>query len=236
MDVRGHLKHGSEKYQKLIEGCSFYFSLFEDPQVALFFLRRLDCVPRDYKCPYCERLRAYGSSLKGRFNQVCESEVCRARARAATTQALYGVENISQLGAIKAQKTQTLIQHYGDASYGKLGSISHKQNMVDRYGTDNVNEIPGMRERMQTTNLQKRGVPYPTQDPRVVQLGRVSKLTRYGTFCIKGRYKYGEVTFDSKSELYFYLYYKEVQHEEITRGPVFTYYVEGHKYLYECDF
>lgn len=50
-------------------------------------------------------------------------------------------------------------------------------------------------------------------------------------------YKYNDVKFDSKPELYFYIYYHDILKDNIIRGKNFKYKdSDGINHIYECDF
>lgn len=63
-----------------------------------------------------------------------------------------------------------------------------------------------------------------------------TKLNKYGTLNHKSLYIYDNLTFSSSWELYFYIYQKEILHNNIQKGKIFEYLIEDKVHRYECDF
>lgn len=216
---------------------SFYFKLFRNPKTALFFIRHSDKSPFDYVCPFCARaLLQYDPSVKGSFANTCGGKNCINLQRQKTLESTVGVSNISQLESIKKKKQQSLEEHYGDSKYNKIGSESFKQRLFNIYGTLNINEVPEITNKMRQTCLKKYGTAYPQQNQEINLRSRNTKISKYGSCCVKKRYKYNNIKFDSKPELYYYIYNYNILKNNIKRGLVFPFYLNNKLHFYECDF
>ena len=57
-----------------------------------------------------------------------------------------------------------------------------------------------------------------------------------GTVVNKVHYKYDNLEFASSWELYYYIYQKEILHNNIQKGKIFEYEYNGNTHFYYCDF
>lgn len=57
-----------------------------------------------------------------------------------------------------------------------------------------------------------------------------------GTVVNKVIYKYNDLNFASSWELYYYIYQKEILHNDIKKGRTFNYNYDGKNHVYLCDF
>lgn len=124
----------------------------------------------------------------------------------------------------------------------------NNKTCMEKYGVMNGSQTKESREKISTkvkesctperqekiikTKLEKYGKKSITNVEKSIQ----SKLEKYGTLTINHRYLFGNIYFDSSWELYFYIYHKIILMDNIKKGPIFEYYLDGVKHLYECDF
>ena len=74
------------------------------------------------------------------------------------------------------------------------------------------------------------GVENPFQAEEIIEQINTNKHP------IKGHYFYNNISFHSSQEIYFYIYHHDILKDDITRGKVFDYYIDGKKHKYFCDF
>ena len=64
-----------------------------------------------------------------------------------------------------------------------------------------------------------------------------TKMKKYGTLTMcSHRFEYNGIKFDSKDELYFYVYNHDILKNDIKRGDIFEYIFNGKNHKYFCDF
>lgn len=126
-------------------------------------------------------MKRYGVSNVSELDEVRQKISERNRSeevkekRRQTSLKNWGVDNPAKSDEVKQRQVDTFLDHYGttnpmkDANVAaKLGDIladpAHvedvKQTLMERYGVDNVNDIPGVRDKMIATTLKNHGVPY----------------------------------------------------------------------------
>lgn len=148
--------------------------------------------------------RLYKSVIEKYGNYLCRS--CSHEHQKETLLELYGVENISQIEAVKKKKEETLLSHFGVdnpmkskdirekaklTNMEKYGTESPSQNqeikdkikqtLLDRYGCTNVHDIPGVKEKQKQTNIDRYGVPYVFQNKDIYQKYEKTMQERYGS-------------------------------------------------------
>ena len=153
----------------------------------------------------------------------------------------YGVEHALQNKEFKEKAVQTSIKRYGvkNASSSKIIRERVKNTMVERYGVDNARKIDSVVEKTKQTLLNKYGVDCPFSIDKELKIEKAvdTKMKKYGTLTMGShRFKYDNIRFDSKEELYFYIYNHDILRNGITRGNIFEYNFEGKIHKYFCDF
>lgn len=146
---------------------------------------------------------------------------------------------------ILTEKTKrTKLEKYGNENYNNGNSISKtksartqkqidvetykaKQTKLERYGNENYNNHKKGIE----TKLNKYGVKSFTNSERAMQ----TKI-KNDTVVSRKTYIYDDLFFASSWELYYYIYQKEICHNNITKGKHFKYIVDNKTHIYECDF
>ena len=92
---------------------------------------------------------------------------------------------------------------------------------------DNASKLLATVEKMKATNLERRGVEFPSQDPEVIKKMRESS---------KKKYVYEGLSFDSSWELAFYIMNKDAGHKVIREPLMIPYESRGITYYYIPDF
>jgi len=77
--------------------------------------------------------------------------VSRNRAKE-TMKTLYGIESPLQSKEFIAKRRQTNIERHGSISW--LNSEKHKENLINKYGTDNVMLVPEIADKVSKTHIQ----------------------------------------------------------------------------------
>ena len=84
------------------------------------------------------------------------------------------------------------------------------------------------------------GKENPFQAEEVIKICIDTKLKKFGRLYNPrsfGKYEYNNVSFDSKEEVYFYVYHHDILKNDISRGYDFIYKDNnGGKHTYRCDF
>ena len=139
---------------------------------------------------------------------------------------------------------QTKLEKYGNENYNNGESISKtklsrdkddiqkeikksKQTKLERYGNENYNNF----EKGIKTKLEKYGVKSFTNSEKAMQ----TKI-KNDTVVNRKTYTYDNLFFASSWELYYYIYQKEICHNNITKGKHFEYMFNNKFHVYECDF
>lgn len=146
---------------------------------------------------------------------------------------------------ILTRKTQqTKLKKYGNPTYNNGEAISStrllrtkeeiqqeiqkaRKTKIDKYGNENYNN----REQTTKTMLKKYGVKSLTNTEKSMK----TKLRNHTVVC-KNIYYYNNLEFASSWELYFYIYYKEILHQNIQKGKTFPYEFKNKTHYYICDF
>lgn len=104
-----------------------------------------------------------------------------------------------------------------------------EQTCMEKYGVSN----PSLTEDAKAKISEKVKASCTDERQRKIE---ETKIKKYGSISIFHRYEYDSLYFHSSWELYYYIYQKEVLHNEITRGKVFEYTFNNRVHRYECDF
>ena len=117
----------------------------------------------------------------------------------------YGVENVSQIQAVKEKKKQTCLDNHGveypvqskeiqektkETNLEKYGveNVSQseaikektKKTNLERYGVENVSQIQEVKEKKKETCLKNFGVDFPFQSEKIREKSRLTNLEKYG--------------------------------------------------------
>lgn len=191
-------------------------------------------------CGYCNRVISY----EKRHNKTCCDECAKklnVKHGKETMMKRYGVEHPLQVKEFKNKGIETTILRYGveNASSSKIIRDKVKNTCLERYGVDNARKIDGVTEKSKQTLIRKYGVdcPFSIDKDSKVKKAINTKMNKYGTLTMNShRYEYDNFKFDSKEELYFYIYHHDIVGDDIKRGDVFQYLFEGKSHKYFCDF
>lgn len=118
----------------------------------------------------------------------------------------------------------------------------YRQTCLERYGVESANSLETKKEKAKRTCQERYGgnssaCAGSELKKRQIKHALQTKLERYGTTIPKAKYICKGQKFDSKLEIYYYLYHTEVLHEGVKRGPVFQYKdAVGKSHEYHCDF
>lgn len=102
--------------------------------------------------------------------------------RQATTQATYGVANISQSQVARDSTRQTSLEKYGveHAAQAPEAIMRRAQTNRERYGVENPFAAGSVQEKIRQTHIRERGVENPGQDPEVQAKRSATNQERYG--------------------------------------------------------
>ena len=122
-----------------------------------------------------------------------------------------------------------------------------KLTCMKKYGTDNPSRSNNARnkisekvkascteerqKKIEETKLKKYGKRSTTNSEKSMK----SRIEN-GTVVNKVHYKYDNLEFASSWELYYYIYQKEILHNNIQKGKIFEYEYNGNIHFYYCDF
>ena len=150
----------------------------------------------------------------------------------------YGVSVSTQNKDIVNKMKQTNLKRYGvEVQAQRSESMSkRKQTCLDKYGVKEVTQAEEVKAKMRMSMIEHFGVSYPSQNQEINTKIINTKLDKYGTVCLKHKYKYCEQFFDSFPELCFYLFH--IEHSiAIKREPIKFEYIFNEKvYNYFPDF
>lgn len=149
-----------------------------------------------------------------------------------TTFEKYGVEHALQSKEIQNKAKITCKEHYGveHPSQSKEVQDTFLQTNLIMYGVENPSQSQIIKDRKAETTMEHYGVENPFQAEEIIEKINTDKHPT------RNRYFYKGVAFDSATELYFYIYHHDILKDDITRGKMFVYYVNGKKARYFCDF
>lgn len=149
-----------------------------------------------------------------------------------TTFEKYGVEHPLQSKEIQNKAKVTCKEHYGvehPSQSKEVQDIFLQTNLI-MYGVENPSQSQIIKDRKAETTMEHYGVENPFQAEEIIEKINTDKHP------MRNRYFYNGVAFDSATELYFYIYHHDILKDDITRGKMFVYYVNGKKARYFCDF
>lgn len=160
------------------------------------------CVCNLYPTKWNPALRNYSFTC----SKVCQkANVQTVVKRTSTIKQKYGVDNISQLSAVKEKKKETTLKNFGVEHPSQSEIVKNKQKQTsierygvefalqnkktrekikktvkDRYGVENISLIPQISEKKKKTNLSKYGVEHPFQSQEIKNKVKNSLFQRYG--------------------------------------------------------
>lgn len=153
------------------------------------------------ECSYCSSL--YETSL-GSLNRIKGKPCCKncsSIKRKETNLDRYGVDNISQLESTKEKKKETAIAKYGVDHFMKTeeGKDKIKKVFLEHFGVDNPlknntikakvreswdskskEELQDIAFKRENTNIERLGVPYPSQNKKVKDKIIATNIDRTG--------------------------------------------------------
>lgn len=153
-----------------------------------------------------------------------------------------------ELKAIREKKEATCLERYGCKSYLSTEDKMEKtkQTCLKKYGVEHFSKSEKVKEKKRQTNLERFGVDVVLKSEVIKERIKQTCLEKYGVDSISKSpefqskanhlYIYDDCKFDSKYELYFYIYHKEILKDDIKRGLRFEYEFDGKNNYYFCDF
>lgn len=153
-----------------------------------------------------------------------------------------------ELLEISKKTKRTNLQRYGTETpwYSEEGRQKSKETCLKKYGVEHWSNTDDVKNKKAKTVLKHFGVDVPFKSELVKEKSRNTIMKKYGVDCIqkssefqssiRHRYRYDNVFFDSKYELYFYIYHKVIMKNDIQRGIRFPYEYNGEINYYFCDF
>lgn len=128
----------------------------------------------------------------------------------------YGVDST---GAIKSriQKTKnTNIKKYGHSVAYGFGTNEFKKLYKEKYGNEEINLVPSIRQKMKMTNLENFGTEFASQSDIIKEKVKETMIKHWGvSYCLQNkdiltkkikRYTYNNISFDSKPEIAYYIW------------------------------
>ena len=159
-----------------------------------------------------------------------------------TTFEKYGVEHALQSKEIQNKAKITCKEHYGvehPAQSEEVQKLFIQTNLIN-YGVENPSQSQLIKDRKAETTMNHYGKENPFQAEEVIKICKDTKWKKFGRLYNPrsfGKYEYNNVSFDSKEEVYFYIYHNDILKNDITRGYNFIYEDNnGGKHTYRCDF
>ena len=149
-----------------------------------------------------------------------------------TMMKLYGVKRALQSSEFLKKSMNTCKEHYGVEHPAQSEEIleNWKKTNLEIYGVENPSQAQSIKDKKTQTTMEHYGVENPFQAEEIIEKINTDKHPT------RNRYFYKGVAFDSATELYFYIYHHDILKDDITRGKMFVYYVNGKKARYFCDF
>ena len=137
------------------------------------------------KCDYCNEIfeQQYKVIIKSRgitSKDACKN--CSNKKRKESNQIKYGVDNISQLPAIKEKKGETTYLNYGvtiPTQSDKVKEIT-KQTNLKKYGVESHNQAVPVKQKKKEKSIERYGVECPFQSDIVKEKIRQTNIERYG--------------------------------------------------------
>lgn len=149
----------------------------------------------------------------------------------------------------RTKKTlETNLRKYGTPipQYSKEGKLKRKNTCLEKYGVEHYSQSNAIKQKKVQTLLKHFGVDVSFKAEEVKLKSRKTVLEKYGVEYIQQSpefhskirklYKYDGISFDSKYEVYFYIYHKELLKNNISRGKRFSYLYGNKINYYFCDF
>ena len=149
-----------------------------------------------------------------------------------TMMKLYGVKRALQSSEFLKKSMNTCKEHYGVEHPAQSEEIleNWKKTNLEIYGVENPSQAQSIKDKKAQTTMEHYGVENPFQAEEIIEQINTNKHP------IKGHYFYNNISFHSSQEIYFYIYHHDILKDDITRGKVFDYYIDGKKHKYFCDF
>lgn len=101
----------------------------------------------------------------------------------------YGVDNALKSEQVIAKRNRTLMDKYGalvspatrESARARAADMNRKgqQTVLDKYGVENVSQIPGVRDKKTQTLLLNHGVTHPALIPHIKQARTDKRLAKY---------------------------------------------------------
>ena len=147
----------------------------------------------------------------------------------------------------KQQKKQfeDFLKQFNSSNERKL--YFQEQTCMEKYGVKNPSQSNSAREKIseklkescteerqikiENTKLKKYGKRSITNSKKAIET-----RIKNGKLNNKVNYKYQYLEFSSSWEIYYYIYQKEILHNNIQKGKLFKYIYNGNTHIYECDF
>ena len=155
-----------------------------------------------------------------------------------TMMKLYGVKHALQSEQFLTKSMNTCESHYGVRHPAQSEEVQEtwKKTNLEIYGVENPSQAQSVKDKKAETTMEHFGVENPFQAQEIIEMSKETKLEKYGTLTVVAHYRYNNIGFHSKEEVYFYIYHHDILKDDITRGEIFRYYVGDVPHDYECDF
>ena len=137
------------------------------------------------KCATCGKTLTYSKAFVFHCEYCSYSCIDNHRRADRVKEAMqkkYGVDNISQLDAIKEKKRQTSLSHYGTENVFQSEEVKNRQKhtCIERYGVENVFQNDEVKKKSKETNNKRYGTDYACQNDEVKKRIVATNIARYG--------------------------------------------------------
>lgn len=95
-----------------------------------------------------------------------------------TCEKIYGVKNPGQAEICMEKSRKTKFIKHGDEFYTNREKAN--QTVKEKYNVDNISQIDFVKEKKILTNLKNTGYEHTFQDPKMIELSRMTCLEKYG--------------------------------------------------------
>lgn len=151
----------------------------------------------------------------------------------------YGVKEVLEFPWIHELSLSAIHDKYGVWSAMQVPEIKEKaiSSLIEDYGVSCVFLIPGIYEEFKKISLDKYGFEFPCQHPDVKAKIIQSRIEHLGTAATPSkRYFYNGISFDSGTELEFWIYCVDHGIAIQRSKKMYQYVVDGRTLYYNVDF
>lgn len=149
-----------------------------------------------------------------------------------TVREKFGVDNVAYSSEIRKKIEETNKKNHEGVWNNQLESDKIKRAETNRRNHGGLLECQTEegKEKRRKTNLEKYGVEHPSQNPVIMEKSLKNKKHS------RKKYYFDNIGFDSKEELSFYIYHKDLNNNIIREPKLLKYNFNNKEYFYKPDF